>query len=208
MIREFPTRRCAAFTLIEIMVVCAIIGIVLTMGIPSIYRKLHPESMQMALTKIKYLCEVARGQAVLNGTTMKVVIRQTDRIIEVQTGATRASPANPLAGYDLQPNRLESKNLAGEEWRMEERNERKSRPAWTPSDDTRFKLPDSIRIEGMRLHLKDFSDDEVVEVSFYANGTCDEFALFLVSNDNERREISLEVSTALVDVNVDPLKFR
>src|SRR4030095_2220108 len=106
MIREFPTRRCAAFTLIEIMVVCAIIGIVLTMGIPTIYRKLHPESMQMAITRIKYLCETARGQPVLGVTTMKLVIRQTDRIIEVQPGGTAASPANPGAGYDPQLNRL------------------------------------------------------------------------------------------------------
>jgi len=205
MIREFPTRRCAAFTLIEIMVVCAIIGIVLTMGIPSIYRKLHPESMQMAVTKIKYLCETARGQAVLGGTTMKLVIRQTDRVIEIMPAGTSASPANPAGGYDPQPNRLESKNLAGEEWRMEER---KSKPAWTPSDETRFKIPDSIRIEGIRLHLKDFGDDDVVEVNFYKNATCDEFALFLVSDNNEHRQISLEVSTALVDVDVDPLKFR
>jgi prepilin-type N-terminal cleavage/methylation domain-containing protein len=45
-----PVRK-AAFTLIEIMVVCAIIGIVMTIAIPSIYRQLHPESMQKAVNE-------------------------------------------------------------------------------------------------------------------------------------------------------------
>jgi prepilin-type N-terminal cleavage/methylation domain-containing protein len=207
MISQGATHR-RAFTLIEIMVVCAIIGIVLTMGIPSIYRRLHPESMQKAVTEIKYLCDVARGQAVLSGTVMKLVIRQTptERVIEVAPGGTTSAPENPLAGYNPQPNRLESKNLEGEEWRMADR---RSAPASPGPPAPPFKLPDTIQIEGIRLHLKDFTDDEVVEVNFYPNGTCDEFALFLAHRqENDRRQISLEVSTALVDIESDPRKFR
>jgi prepilin-type N-terminal cleavage/methylation domain-containing protein len=198
MTRQGATDR-RGFTLIEIMVVCAIIGIVMTMSIPSIYRKLHPESMQKAVTEIKYLCDVARGQAVLGGTVMKLVIRQTptERIIEVAQGGRLFAPENP--------DRLESRNLEGEDWRMADR---KPVPAPAPSTQP-FKLPDTIVIEGIRLHLKDFTDDEIVEVNFYPNGTCDEFALFLAHRmENDRRQISLEVSTALVDIENDPRKFR
>jgi prepilin-type N-terminal cleavage/methylation domain-containing protein len=198
MIVQGTTHR-RGFTLIEIMVVCAIIGIVMTMSIPSIYRKLHPESMQKAVTEIKYLCDTARGQAVLGGKVMKLVIRQTpnERIIEVAQGGALFAEDNP--------NRLESKNLEGEDWRMEDR---KSAPAPAPVTPP-FKLPDTIAIEGIRLHLKDFTDDEIVEVNFYPNGTCDEFALFLAHRqENDRRQISLEVSTALVDIESDPHKFR
>ena len=187
-----PTARLrAAFTLIEIMVVCAIIGIVMTIAIPSIHRQLHPESMQKAVTDLKDACDTARGHAVLGGTTMKLVIRPFDKQFQV----TQSSSPMP---------RLESKSVSGEEWRMEER-----ATSSVPSGNLpTFKLSERIMIEGIRLHLKDYTDDEVVEVNFYPNGTCDEFSLLLVSGDNERRQISLEVATALVDIESDPRKFR
>jgi prepilin-type N-terminal cleavage/methylation domain-containing protein len=184
----------AAFTLIEIMVVCAIIGIVMTIAIPSIYRQLHPESMQKAVTDIKDACDTARGHAVLNATTMKLVIRPFDKQFQVTQGG---SPKP----------RLESRSVSGEEWRMEERTY--GSPISRPSGNLpTFKLSDRIMIEGIRLHLKDFTEDEVVEVNFYPNGTCDEFSLLLVSGEGERRQISLEVATALIDIESDPRKFR
>ena len=42
-----------AFTLIEIMVVVAIFGITLTMGVPSIYRVFHKESLRTAVNDIQ-----------------------------------------------------------------------------------------------------------------------------------------------------------
>jgi len=185
----------AAFTLIEIMVVCAIIGIVMTIAIPSIYRQLHPESMQKAVTDIKDACDLARGHAVLNGSTMKLVINNREKQISVVQG--EASRSEPMSA-----DRLESKSVSGEEWRMEER-----RPATGPSAFT-VKLADSIMIEGIRVNLKDYTEDEVVEVNFYKNGTCDEFSIFLLSRENERRQIWLEVATALADIESDPQKFR
>src|SRR6266481_1549762 len=38
-----------AFTLLEIMVVVAIMGIVMTVAIPSLYHQLHPDSMRKAV---------------------------------------------------------------------------------------------------------------------------------------------------------------
>jgi len=189
-----PTHRPrSAFTLIEIMVVCAIIGIVMTIAIPSIYRQLHPESMQKAVNDIKDACDLARGHAVLNGSTMKLVINNREKQISVVQGEASRSESRE---------RLESKSVSGEEWRMEER-----RPATGPSAFT-VKLADSIMIEGIRVNLMDYTEDEVVEVNFYKNGTCDEFSLLLLSRENERRQISLEVATALADIESDPQKFR
>ena len=183
----------AAFTLIEIMVVCAIIAIVMTIAVPSIYRQLHPESMQKAVNDIKDACDLARGHAVLNGATMKLVINNREKQISVVQG--EASRSEPM-------DRLESKSVSGEEWRMEDR-----RPPAGPGVFT-VKLADSIMIEGIRLNLKDYTEDEVVEVNFYKNGTCDEFSILLLSRENERRQIWLEVATALADFESDPQKFR
>jgi type II secretion system protein H len=182
-----------AFTLIEILVVCAIIGIVMTIAVPSIYRQLHPESMQKAVNDIKDACDLARGHAVLNGSTMRLVINNREKQISVVQG--EASRAEPM-------DRLESKSVSGEEWRMEDRRPSAGAGVFT------VKLADSIMIEGIRLNLKDYTEDEVVEVNFYKNGTCDEFSILLLSRENERRQIWLEVATALADFESDPKKFR
>jgi prepilin-type N-terminal cleavage/methylation domain-containing protein len=183
----------AAFTLIEIMVVCAIIGIVMTIAIPSIYRQLHPESMQKAVNDIKEACDTARGHAVLNASTMRLVINNRSKEISVVAG--EASRSEPMV------DRLESKSVSGEDWRMEDKK------ATGPGVFT-VKLADTISIEGIRLNLKDYTEDEVVEVNFYKNGTCDEFSLFIADREGGRRQIWLEVATALVDIRTDPRTFK
>jgi prepilin-type N-terminal cleavage/methylation domain-containing protein len=184
----------AAFTLIEIMVVCAIIAIVMTIAVPSIYRQLHPESMQKAVNDIKDACDLARGHAVLNGSSMKLVINNREKQISVAQG--EASRSEPME-------RLESKSVSGEEWRMPDR-----QPSASGGRVFTAKLADSIMIEGIRLNLLDYTEDEVVEVNFYKNGTCDEFSILLLSRENERRQIWLEVATGLADFESDPQKFR
>ena len=184
----------AAFTLIEIMVVCAIIGIVMTIAIPSISRQLHPESMQKGVNDILKACEEAREQAVLTRTQMKLVIRPADKQFQV----TQAHGGSSRT-------RLESENLAGEEWRMSDRlpPSRKA-PAGGLSN---FKLADRIMIEAIGLHKLNYTDDEVVEVNFYENGTCDEFHIVLGSGEGEARMIALEVATAVPDIESDRQKF-
>jgi prepilin-type N-terminal cleavage/methylation domain-containing protein len=197
-----------AFTLIEILVVCAIIGIVMTMAIPAIYRQLHPESMDKAVRDVKELCDTARGHAVLNRTTMKLRIRPYDKQLDVVQGG--GGRMGGLHAYDPQPERLESKDLAGEEWRMPDR-QAPARGGGGPGGEGKFsaKLSDQIHIEGIRVNLKDYTEDEVVEVNFYQNGTSDEFSLFLASNKSaDRRQIWLEVATALAAVENDYRKFR
>jgi prepilin-type N-terminal cleavage/methylation domain-containing protein len=184
----------AAFTLIEIMVVCAIIGIIMTISIPSISRQLHPESMQKAVTDIIEACEEARGQAVLTRTQMKLVIRPAEKQFQV----TQAH------GGGSSRQRLASENLAGEEWRMDDRPPVSGNAA---SKLSNFKLADRIMIEGIGLHKLNYTEDEVVEVNFYENGTCDEFHIVLASSEGEARMIALEVATAVPAIESDRQKF-
>jgi prepilin-type N-terminal cleavage/methylation domain-containing protein len=184
------------FTLIEIMVVCAIIGIVMTIAIPSIYRQLHPESMQKAVTDVLEACSHARAHAVLNDVPTELVIRPGDKQIEVVQGSSAPPP----------PERLESLDVSGQEWRMPERD---AKPTGGGGSIFTAKLAERIHIEGIRLNFMDFTEDEVVRVRFYPNGTSDEFSLFLYhEGTGERRQVALEVVTAIADVESDAQKFR
>ena len=183
----------SAFTLIEIMVVCGIIALVMTIAIPSIYRQIHPESMQKAVSDVMEACSHARAFAILNGVETELVIRPFDRQIEVvQVGS----------GGTAAPDRLASPSVSGEEWRMAQETAPKSAAAFS------VKLSDKIMIEGLGVNGEDWTEDEVARVRFYPNGTSDEMSMVLVSEKLERRNITLEVVTGLADVETDPNKFK
>lgn len=188
-----------AFTLIELMVVIGIVALVMTISIPAIYRQLHPESLQRTVRDILEVCHAARAQAILSGTPTDLVINTVSRTITVGTAApTSASSAD----------RLFSPDVSGQEWRMADRPGTGAASAGPSEVLTSTRIPPNIQIEGIRLNFLDYTEDEVVRVRFYPNGTCDEFSLFLVSDQGERRQIFLEVVTGLPDVETDPLKFR
>ncbi len=70
-----------AFTLIEIMVVVAIIGIIVTMGIPSVVHALKKEGMRKAVSDMVEACNSARAAAILSGNISELVIRPKDKTV-------------------------------------------------------------------------------------------------------------------------------
>lgn len=173
-----------AFTLIEIMVVVAIIGIVMTMAVPTLYRQLRPESMQKAVEDIREACNQARARAILEGAPTELVIRPGDRQIQVMTVSVRAAdPENP----DAPPG---GESVGG------------GASVFSAS------LSDRIVIEMLDVNFFECKDEEEARIRFYENGTSDEFTIVLRSDKNEWRKISLEPVTGLSDFETDPLKVR
>lgn len=87
------------FTLIEIMIVVVIFGIVMSMGVPAIYRVFHRASLGQMVINIEEACRQARSQAILQGAMQEVTF----------------SPQEPnlgLAGADgAHPNRSERRSV-------------------------------------------------------------------------------------------------
>ena len=63
-----------AFTLIEIMVVIAIIGLVAAMGMPSLIRAVQKEGMRKALSDFQDVCFTARERAIFSKQKTSVLI--------------------------------------------------------------------------------------------------------------------------------------
>jgi prepilin-type N-terminal cleavage/methylation domain-containing protein len=75
-----------AFTLIEIMIVVAIIGMIAAMGLPSILKALQKEGMRKALSDITDVCASARAKAIFSQQPCAVLFHPADRTFEVMGG--------------------------------------------------------------------------------------------------------------------------
>ncbi len=83
----------AAFTLIEIMVVVAIIGLIAAMGVPSILLTFRKEGMRKAVSNVQDVCSEARTRAILQNQKTAVVFHPLERRfgLEGAAGSLNAS---------------------------------------------------------------------------------------------------------------------
>lgn len=90
-----------AFTLIEIMIVVAIMGVIMTMGVPPFVRSLRRESVRKAAADLAEACSQARAQAILKSTMTELIFHPKDRRFEVggaSSGAANEDASVPAAG--------------------------------------------------------------------------------------------------------------
>jgi prepilin-type N-terminal cleavage/methylation domain-containing protein len=170
-----------AFTLIEIMMVVAIIGLVMTMGVPSILRASRQEPMRKAVNDVMEICSHARAQAILHGETMAVVFHPQSGQVTLASVET-ASPADDSA---------QSNVPAGDS--------KSSTPGASSLNSAQF--ADSITLDMLDINLLEYKDANEARVRFFPNGTSDEMTLILHSGD-QYRKITLEVTTGLASFEV------
>lgn len=75
-----------AFTLIEIMMVVAIIGLVAAMGLPSLLKALEREGMRKAVNDLTDVCSAARASAILGNQTVSVVFHPGEKSFNMEGG--------------------------------------------------------------------------------------------------------------------------
>jgi prepilin-type N-terminal cleavage/methylation domain-containing protein len=172
-----------AFTLIEIMIVVAIMAIVMTMSVPIVYRVWHKAPLRQAVNDVVEVCSRARAQAILRGTMTEVVFRPREGNLGVRAAAS-PQPAGHDAIRAVEP----------------------AVPAPSGSG-TSAQLSDRVIIETLDINMSgiEYNDAESARIRFYPNGTSDEMRMILFDG-RDRIGIELEITTGLASVVPDPLR--
>ncbi len=177
-------RLCAAFTLIELMVVVSIMGLVMAMGLPSILRAFHREALRKAVWEVQEVCSHARARAILQGTMTEVVFHAQDGRLEL-AGAGAAPPSGGEATAAPPPS-----------------------PAVPSGSGLSAQFPDKVALALLKINGVSYMEADVARVRFYPNGTCDELRLILLRPDTGQYQgVFLEVTTGLAFLESDPNKL-
>jgi prepilin-type N-terminal cleavage/methylation domain-containing protein len=154
LVTSTATGRMGGFTLIEIMIVLAIIMIIMTIGVPSVMRGLTRDDLSRAMNDTVEGCKTARDRAILQGIPYEFVLtadglmsvnalpppRGEALLPDAPVASTRKIPAEPYSGF---PRHL--------------------------TEDVAIQLVDVNFIPRM--------DEPEARVRFFPNGTCDEFTV-------------------------------
>ncbi len=163
------------FTLFEIMIVIAILGILVTMSVPLINRVRYREPLNQAVRDVVEVCSNARARAIMQGHMTEVIFHPRVGSFEIANAAPAPAPEAELTGAEPAPAPPKDSGLSGQ-------------------------FSDKLTLEMLDVNLTEYKDQELARVRFYPNGTSDEMTIVLQSQKGEFIKISLEITTALASV--------
>jgi type II secretion system protein H len=158
------------FTLVEIMIVMAIMAIAMAVGVPSIYRSLRKNDLARAVNDVVEGCKTARDRAILQGAPYEFIVRESGEL------DVRQAPAQTSS-------RAAFARAAGE-----------TAAALPPSPYSGFprKLGEDVMVQMLDVNFVNHMEMAEARVRFFPNGTADEFTIVLAWNGRQR--------TVMVDV--------
>jgi prepilin-type N-terminal cleavage/methylation domain-containing protein len=92
----FAIRHCRGFTLLELMMVVAIVGLIMATGVPAILSLVREAPLRKAVNDVLEICSHARAQAILQEKTMTVVFHPRLREVALSGGAASSAASVPI----------------------------------------------------------------------------------------------------------------
>ena len=185
--------RSSAFSLLELLVVVAIMAIVMTVGIPFIRTAVDtPSGMKGAFKAIDDACQAARAYAILQQTTTELRIT-SEGSLEISAVGTKSSDRSSQTSETAEQGQTA---------------ERASNKAIGKGSGPR-KIPEGVGIEAILANGQDVTDEGEARIRFFPNGTSDELQLVLSHPESgQKRQVWLDMVTGTVDFETDPHKFK
>ena len=181
MIGARHNRREHAFTLIEIMVVIAIMAIVVGFGVPSMTRAMKKDDLARAVNDIIEGAKTARDRAILQGVPWVLVIHESQ--VSVEAAPAELKPSTMAGVPDDSDPSATAKNLPTAPTLQ-------SGFPRTFGEDVAIQLLDVNFINHMEGELNQ------ARVRFFPNGTSDEFTIVLAWREKQR-SITIDIITGL-----------
>jgi type II secretion system protein H len=170
--------RARGFTLVEIMIVIAVVAIVFAMGAPSFARMVQKGPLRQAVSDVVEALGQARAQAILRGVPMDFVL-SGEGIMQVVPASDRESSARTAeaAGVEVGERDLD----AGSSFTAV--------------------LGEDIAVTLLEVNFRTQMEATEARVRFHPNGTSDDFTIVLEAG-SEMRRIWLDPITALADLEL------
>jgi len=168
------------------MIVVGIMGIVLTMSVPIVWKVWHRAPLVQALRDIQEVCKQARDRAILQGQQTDVIFYPLAGRLEVAAGSAGA-PAGVSAPARRPGSAAEIAAATAQ-----------AAPAASGSGHS-AQISNQVSIDMLDVNLTEYKDAEQVHVRFYPNGTCDELTI-IIHDTREWKKIYSEITTGLINV--------
>ena len=87
-----------AFTLVEIMVVVAVMGLLIGISIPAFRKIMNKAPLEQGISDVETLCRQARAEAIVKQRAMDVVLNETEEAVALTTAARVINAPDPFTG--------------------------------------------------------------------------------------------------------------
>lgn len=164
-------RNSGGFTLIEIMIVIAIVAIFMTIGIPSLSRSFKKDDLGRAVRDTIEGCKTARDRAILQGVPWAFIVNENGTL------NVQPVPQEDRGTRQVTPGAGEAKTV----------------PA-APYSGFPRKLGEDVMVQMIDVNFVSHMERPDARVRFFPNGTADEFTVVYMWKGLQRN-VTIDVVT-------------
>lgn len=171
-------RNTSAFTLIELMIVVAIMSMIATIGVPSVFRAMQKKDpLTQGVSDLMDACAQARSMAIIKCTPMVVEFHPYE--------------------YTFNVKEMPQEHSTTTSWNKETKNGG-SMLKNSPYKSQSYTLDQELEIAMIDVNLTEHKDDDIVVSRFFPNGTADLLTVVIAWMGDYRR-ITVDIVTGLAD---------